>query len=550
MSPLSVILLTRLRMVKNILFDLRNEPLTKVIFVSSVSLFLFAGFSIGIYMGLGYLETSSPFGPFILGRVISFYLMVLFVMLIFSNLITGYSIFYSSKEGGYLFSLPLSHTQVFTTHLLSALFLASWPFTLFALPLILSYGLIKALPLYFYPLSFLLFLPFILIPATIGMLSALLLRRAAIIRAKKAAFLAIILLPFLYLLFRSHASQEGRDSYYFLQGLLEGMRLSASSLLPSRWVSLGMELVGEGDLAGWGYYLLLLLANGLMGLMVLLLVSSRLYYDGWCNHETPYRVRGWVCDLPGWFVRLFPVEFRALAEKDIKGFLRDPYQWSQFLIFFALLLVYIGNLRDMEAGVYTPLWKAIVLFTNLAGIGFILAALTTRFIFPLFSLEGMRFWIIGLSPLPLRTVIIEKLLLSIVLCGGMSLFLVVVSSLILKTRALPFMMTSMTILLMSVSMAGLSVGLGTIFANMKADSPARIVSGIGGTINAIASLLYVGIVTLVEAVPVFLYTLGRIRPTLYYTLCGLAGLIILTISLSILILPLRAGFRAIKEMEF
>lgn len=552
MSPL---ILARLKMVKNTILGIRDEPLAKITFISITTLILISGVFVGLYMGLRYLDRSSPFGPFMLERVISFYFMILFGMLILSNLVTGYSILYRSQESEYLFSLPLSHTQIFTIHFLTTLFLASWPFLLLALPLIISYGLVKGEPLYFYPLSFLLFPPFIIIPAGIGVISAVILRRVVIVGGRRDILLSImvILLPFVYLFFSMSWGIQGKgDSYRFLQALFERIAFSSSPLLPSRWLALGTELLGRGDLYGWGYYLLLILSNGLMAFLLVVSISSRLYYQGWCEPEGVFyfykvKIGG---GLSRWLTRFFPKWIRALAEKDIKCFLRDPSQWAHFLIFLGLIIVYVSNLRDMEEGIYTPFWKVTILLINLGGIGFILATLTTRFIFPLFSLEGMRFWIIGLAPISLKRIVIQKFFLSLCLCGGVTFLLIPISNLILKTKPFPFIVTSITIIVMSVTMAGLSVGLGTVFANIKAESPARVVSGIGGTLNAIISLLYVGIVVLAEAIPLFLYTFGRIQPDTYYVLWGLAIFFVVMMSLCLLILPLKAGFRATERMEF
>ena len=55
----------------------------------------------------------------------------------------------------------------------------------------------------------------------------------------------------------------------------------------------------------------------------------------------------------------------ALLLKDIKTFFRDPAQWAQVLIFFGLLMVYSGNLRNLRAPVDQPFYKNLISFSSL-----------------------------------------------------------------------------------------------------------------------------------------------------------------------------------------
>ena len=46
--------------------------------------------------------------------------------------------------------------------------------------------------------------------------------------------------------------------------------------------------------------------------------------------------------------------------------MRDPAQWSQFLIFFGLLAFYFANIRRLSYDGQTPYWRNLVSFLNLA----------------------------------------------------------------------------------------------------------------------------------------------------------------------------------------
>ena len=47
----------------------------------------------------------------------------------------------------------------------------------------------------------------------------------------------------------------------------------------------------------------------------------------------------------------------------------------------------------------SPSWRNLVSFLNLSVTALILSTFTSRFIFPLLSLEGRNFWVLGLLPL-------------------------------------------------------------------------------------------------------------------------------------------------------
>src|SRR5690606_21630442 len=118
----------------------------------------------------------------------------------------------------------------------------------------------------------------------------------------------------------------------------------------------------------------------------------------------------------------------------------------------------------------------------------ILASLTSRFVYPQMSLEGFRFWILGLAPLTKRQLIWQKYALSVGVTLPLPLIIVVLSCLFLKVSTLHFAVSVYTIVLATFSLSGLAVGLGSLYPNFQEDNPARIVSGMGGTLNLLMSV--------------------------------------------------------------
>ncbi|KKL94738.1 hypothetical protein LCGC14_1861700, partial [marine sediment metagenome] len=100
-----------------------------------------------------------------------------------------------------------------------------------------------------------------------------------------------------------------------------------------------------------------------------------------------------------------PFGLVLLIVKDLRLFRRDPVQWSQFLIFFGLLGLYFVNVRSFRYDHYYVGWVNVISFLNLSVVGLLMSTFTTRFIFPMISLEGRRFWILGLLPLRRETIL-------------------------------------------------------------------------------------------------------------------------------------------------
>src|SRR5436190_3019305 len=122
----------------------------------------------------------------------------------------------------------------------------------------------------------------------------------------------------------------------------------------------------------------------------------------------------------------------ALVLKDTRLFWRDPAQWIQFMIFFGLLCIYVVNLRNVAFDFTSAFWTTMVSYLNLTASSLTLSTLTTRFVFPQFSLEGRRIWILGLAPVGLHRVIHQKFWLSCVTASVITVSLMAASSLTLN----------------------------------------------------------------------------------------------------------------------
>ena len=170
---------------------------------------------------------------------------------------------------------------------------------------------------------------------------------------------------------------------------------------------------------------------------------------------------------------------------------RDTTQWGQTVMLFGLLGVYIINLRNFTHQLTSPFWINLVAFLNLGACSLNLATVTTRFVFPQFSLEGRRLWIVGMSPMGLERVVKTKYWLSSVLSLVVTLGLITLSCWLLNMTWDRVAFFGAVVAVMTFALNGLAVGLGVLYPNLKEANPSKIVSGFGGTLCLVLSFLYI-----------------------------------------------------------
>jgi ABC-2 type transport system permease protein len=204
--------------------------------------------------------------------------------------------------------------------------------------------------------------------------------------------------------------------------------------------------------------------------------------------------RGWLTEIVCWGLFFYlPKKLRLAMLKDLRAFARDARQWSQMLIMFGLLLVYVLNLRRMPVDLDNPQFKSLIAFLNLTTVSLILATFTSRFVYPLLSLESQQLWLVELLPIRRGTLLLVKFLFALTVTG---LSACAVMGLAVKMLDLPRAHAWMNVsvcLGVCVGLSGLSIGLGARFPMLTSRNPARIASGFGGTVNLIVSMLFVSL---------------------------------------------------------
>ena len=539
---------------------------------SRLMLAVLAGFCLG-YLGVGYyifykgllfLHSFPLVGSLLAQRILYLIFSFFFAMLIFSNAIIGYASLFKNRETDFLLTLPIPSRDVYLWKLLESLVLASWALLFLSAPMMVAWGRANDVHGPFYAGVLVAFLPFVIIPALLGSWAILLLVRLLSMRWAKRFLLAtgIVALVWIAVAVKPVTDTRAVQSIQVLSfdSLLRHTRFSLSPFLPSSWMAQSVLAWSDGLLRKGGFFFLVLLSCALMGLLLSYEVAGHAFYGSWSAsivsraerfQRRALRARSKtgrrpLIELLFQYLPFGSRPVRALVLKDARLFSRDPTQWTQFMIFFGLLCIYVLNLRNVALDYQSPFWEALISHLNLAASVLTLSTLTTRFVFPQFSLEGRRLWIIGLSPIGMRKILVQKFLLSC--CGAMlvTVTIMTASSLMLHLHWDRVLFFDIAIALPAAALCGLAVGLGVLFPNLKEDNPSKIVSGFGGTLCLVISFVYIVLYVSLIAVP----GLRQATPFPFVISDSLALILALLLSLVLLLLPLFLAMQRVKNLEF
>ncbi len=530
------------------------------------SAIFWAGLFFLFFGGFQFLKSFIPnlAGEFV-EYIFSMFFLSLLVMLIFSTGIIIYSGLYQSREAAYLLTTPASPDRIFAYKFFEAMAYSSWAFLLLGSPLMVSFGIVEDAGWTFYAIFPVFFLAFVLIPGSLGAIGALVVatilpRRQKTVFALLAAGLALGLVGFGLRVWTMPGELLTVD---WLDGMLGRIEFSRHPLWPSRWISVGLVASVRGDWATGLFYLAVVSAHAGLAYLVAAVVARDLYRIGYGRVQggrSSRRRIGWYGFDDG-FHKVFsflPNPIRLLILKDLRTFRRDPAQWSQFLIFFGLLAFYFINIRRLSYDVQKPYWRNLISFLNLSVTALILSTFTSRFIFPLLSLEGRNFWVLGLLPLRRASILWGKFAFS----AGISLVatevLVILSDLMLRMGPAMTLLHMGMVAILCLGLSGISVGLGARLPNLKEDDPSKIAAGFGGTLNLLVSLVFICSIVTALAVPCHLYFAGQDNPEFagaslsetqfrFWLIAAIA--VSLVVGIIGTILPLRIGIKAFQRME-
>jgi ABC-2 type transport system permease protein len=487
-------------------------------------------------------------GTLLVGRLLALFCLALLAMLFFSNAVVTFATLYRSQEMMRLIHSPVTWRNLFLGRFAECVAFSSWSTAYVGSPLLLAYGVETQASALFYLALPLFYLPFVVIPAALGAFATIVLVRllAPLSRGPLLALGTLAVTIVFLLVFPSLRTEGLTESGPLLQ-LLEILNRPQSPWLPSTWVAAGLLASGAGQVDESLFYLLLLAANAAFFTWIATEAAHLAFYPGWSSlagspRGRPRPLGRSLAGPLGRLLVLLPEPQRSLTIKDLRLFWRDPAQWSQFLVFFGVMALYVVNMRQTSSAYDSELWKTWITLLNLAASMLILATLTTRFVFPLVSLEGRRWWILGLSPITLRQLVWQKLWVSCATTSALTVGLIALSNLRLGLSPMAFAATVAVVLASNLALSGLAVGLGALYPSFHEDNPARIIAGLGGTLTFLLSVAYIVLVT--AAMSAGLTGASHFPPALPLALLLVAILTALAFGL-----PMALGLRSLESSD-
>jgi ABC-2 type transport system permease protein len=558
----------RWRVLRNSFRVLMGQSAVRVLTITACSVMIW-----GVLFGLGYVgfhemqtRWNFPLEGQLVGALFDIMFIVLTVLLLFSTGVILYSSLFASAETSFLLAGPVAADQVFAYKFQGAVAFSSWAFVLLGSPILLAYGLLVGggAPWYFYAVLPVFFLGFVLLPGSLGALACLLLVNYLPRRRKQVVWAAVLGLflglgAWVYGRLLPTANQSSLGTRDWTSRLLGEFSPMQSAFLPAQWISEGLQAAALREPGEMAYYLLLVCGHGLLLYLLTAWVAARLYRRGYNRVATGGELRrryggGWLDNGLGRMLGFLDPQTRLLIVKDFRTFRRDPAQWAQVLIFAGLAVLYFSNMRHFYAQQVGQSFQNGISLLNLVAVSFLMCAYTGRFVYPMLSLEGRKFWILGLLPLRRARLLWGEFAFSATGCLLVSEFLVVFSDLMLGLPWFLVLVHALTVGVLALGFSGLSVGLGACLPNFRETDPSKIAVGFGGTLNLVAGLGLLLVVVGLMALPwhvALAWAGGKgVALGLGHWWLGIGVVAGMGVGALAVLVPLRAGSWALERMEF
>jgi ABC-2 type transport system permease protein len=547
--------------------------------LATLTLFLLCYLVVGYILfskGLGHLYLLPGVGLLLVERVLYMLYFFFFVMLVFSNAVLLYAGLFRGKETGWLLTLPVDQRAIFCWKVVESLIVSTWGLAILSAPMLLAFGHVLGAGPWFYVKAALAFVPYFILPATVAAGIVVLM-----VRLWRPFGKWLLWALGIYVVYRGidsfmlarHLAVEldpGTNASLAIEQVFGHTALTVHPLLPSTWMSEMILHWARGYEARGLFYSGLMLSYVALGVWLCVECFSRSTFKCWNTSQANRAANTWKksgranLSTPDEQVALNFKAHRnlwrwlgvgrvnaALLQKEAREFRRDPSQWIPSTVLFGLLFLYSFNIRYFAADPNDPFWVTLISFLNFGVSALAVSTLCTRFIYPLFSLEGRRLWISGLAPFPLSRVFWIKYGLfagAIALITSFLMFLSGTSLMLPWSTIFRFMAA---ICLVSLGLTSLSLGLGVLFPNFNEPNPSKIVSGFGGTLCLILNFLFILLFLTCFILPTSLKMKGMGAAFEKYSdnlnifcTAGLIGLAGVTT-----IIPIFLSLRRIKRLE-
>jgi ABC-2 type transport system permease protein len=523
------------------------------------SFVVYTAFTVGAFFltrnVVGFLLDDIHIGSFLLHRFISMLLYVFFLSVNVGNIIVSYSTLYKSQEILYLLSTPVSYTNIFVAKFLDNFFYSSTTLFVIGLSVLAGYGSYFGLPWTFYALTiFLLFIPFMLLAAVIGVLLLMMLMKLAhrvgprlLIGGVSIAYIGSVY-GFFKLTNPMKLARSVLQYYPDINRYFGFLDPPFSRFLPNHWVAESLYWMSAGDFVNALPFVGLLLGGCVLGSVVAVAVARRWYYETWLIFLVLRLQREDRKHTAGAFhlgkhSRIEP-QTEVLLKKEIWQFLREPSQWIHLSVILLLIAIFVASISNLEIAEGTPFLRTVAFMVVFLFNVFLISSVALRFVYPMVSIEGKAFWKVRSAPARMKKVALVKFGLALVACLAIGGVLTGFSG---PLRMSGILLTSAmaNIGFVTLGLVALCFGMGSLFATYNEKNPIRVASSQGASLSFLISLLYLVFLVAVLFFPLNRYfesvVLGRtLSLTPILVSAGIIGLVSLVLAGASWIVGLRS----------
>jgi ABC-2 type transport system permease protein len=504
-------------------------------------------------------------GDFLARKLLNMVLLTLFSLLVFSHVISGLSNLYLSNDLGFCHATPVSTRELFVARALHSVLDSSWMLVVFGLPVFMAYAYVyRPGPSFYFSLIHL-NLAMVFIAGGIGIL--LVMALVSVFPANRSRDIVVLVSLLmgiaLYVVFRVLKPERlmDPDAFFSVSAYLSALKGTDSLYLPTRWISEALW----GSLGHHTENSLLFncaLAWSTAGAVAVFNIwaAGVLYFDGFSKSQEAKKKRSekriLMRCVDRFLPRIFGRDMGAMMGKDIRAFFRDNTQWSQLLLLCGLVVVYLYNFTALPfdmSPIRLDFLQNELAFLNMGLAGFVVSAVSARFVFPAISAEGRAYWIIQTSPLPVKRLLWGKYLFFVLPMIVLAEILVVFTNMLLEVSSFTMVLSVLTMLFVVPGIVSLGIGLGARFPEFGSENIAKVATGFGGLVFMAVSALFVAAVILLEAGPVYwLFSAqvdGKGVSTLTWLLVVFSFFLALVISVLVLYRSMKMGWCTLEDYE-
>jgi hypothetical protein len=440
---------------------------------------------------LNTLQENSHLASLPLIHPLSAILMILFFMLLTSNIVAGLAFLYFSEDLELLLSTPISKLSLFIGKGLQIFIFSSWMPFIFLFPFLIAFGVHYQLKFEFFLMIPVILIPYFIIPTALGIVIAtlvsILLPARRIKIAKISIFFVIIILAYTIISLLKNLFSS-LNSVTDISRLLRIFTAPTTFWIPSRWTANIFEsLLTPLEYSVYPDYILLFstsIASVALAHLIIELFHQSAYSASKIEPHSTKSMLPTLTLLLNFIFRFTKQNTRAVLKKEFLTTVRETSHLFEAIMLSGIGLLYLYNLQFLSALKNVSAedsfsWITTLFLLNTSMNAFLITAICTRFVFPSIAREGRSFWIILSSPMTTFEILRTKRLGWMFPVSFIGLIFATISAVQVGYSTEAVLLSVLFTILVCYNIVSAAIGFGAAFALQNSDHPTQVTGGIG-----------------------------------------------------------------------